>query len=53
MNRRNRLQARRHFEQYGEPLLEGGAILKEQKADSKKNKSVSKKKKGWFGKDKK
>lgn len=51
--RRLARRAARHYNQYQEPLFEDGAILKEQKADIKKNKSVSKKKKkGWFGKEK-
>jgi len=52
MNRRARLQNRRHFELYGEQLYDGDPLLQEQTADAKKNKSVAKKKRGLFGKKK-
>lgn len=53
MNRRARLNAARHLALYGEPLAEDGMLIKEQKADIKKNKEAKKSsKKGLFGKKK-
>ena len=57
MNRRRaRILNNHHFAQFGEYLYndDGTPLLKEEKSDAKKNKSVAKKKKkkGLFGKKK-